>query len=165
MNGCCLYKSQWKNIVKEKCCEYDKTCWELTCGLYEGIDIYIKSMHEVYTNIWPSWIYSSKNVHDIRRCNLLLRVVTGNMPGFNNNENICLLCQSRCVGPSGKLIHILECRETQHLRIEKWLDVEEVMPLAMKHYVLLYNTSHNWYSWHPDSVGMLKSCIIFTMKC
>ncbi len=62
------------------------------------------------------------------------------MPGFNNNENVCLLCQSRCVGPPGKLIHILECRESQQLRIEKWLDVEEVMPLAMKNDVHLYNT-------------------------
>ncbi len=44
MNGCFLYKSQWKNIVKEKSCEYDKTCLEITCGLYEGMDIYIKSM-------------------------------------------------------------------------------------------------------------------------
>ncbi len=42
MNGCFLYKSQWKNIVKEKSHEYDKTRWELTCGLYEGMDIYIK---------------------------------------------------------------------------------------------------------------------------
>ncbi len=25
MNGCFLYKIQWKNIVKEKSCEYDKT--------------------------------------------------------------------------------------------------------------------------------------------
>ncbi len=44
----------------------------------------------------------------------------------DNNENVCLLCQARCVGLSAKLIHILECRETQQLRIEKWLDVEEV---------------------------------------
>ncbi len=49
----------------------------------------------------------------LRRCSLLLRVIMGDVPGFNNNENICLLCQSRCVGPSGKLIHRLECRETQ----------------------------------------------------
>ncbi len=62
------------------------------------------------------------------------------MPGFNNNENVCLLCQSRCVGPSGILIHILECWETQQLGIEKWLDVEEVMPLVMKNDVRLYNT-------------------------
>ncbi len=108
MNRCFLFKSQWKNIVKEKSGEYDKTCWELTCGLYEGMDIYIKCMPEVYTDIWQWCIYSSKNVHDIRRCSLLLRVITGDMPGFNNNENVCLLCQSRCVGPSGKLIHILE---------------------------------------------------------
>ncbi len=74
MNGCFLYKSQWKNIVKEKSCEYDKTRWELTCGHYEGMDIYIKSMPEVYTDKWPWWIYSSKDVHDIRRCSLLLRV-------------------------------------------------------------------------------------------
>ncbi len=94
------------------------------------MDIYIKSMPEVYTDIWPWWIYSSKNVHDIRRCRLLLRVVTGDVPGFNNNENVCLLCQSRCVGPSGKLIHILECRETQQLHKQKRLHVEEVMPLA-----------------------------------
>ncbi len=26
MNECFLYKSQWKNIVKEKSHEYDKTC-------------------------------------------------------------------------------------------------------------------------------------------
>ncbi len=64
----------------------------------------------------------------------------GDVPGFNNNENACLLCQSRCVEPSGKLIHILECRETQQLCIEKWLDVEEVMPLAMKNDVHLYDT-------------------------
>ncbi len=97
-------------------------------------------MPEVNTDIWLLWIYSSKNVHDIRRCSLLLRVITSDVPCFNNNENVCLLCQSRCVGPSGKLIHILECRETQQLRIEKWLDVEEVMPLAMKNYVHLYDT-------------------------
>ncbi len=103
------------------------------------MDIYIKSMPEVYTDIWPWWIYSSKNVHDIWRCSLLLRAVTGDVPHFNNNENIYLLCQSRCVGPSEKLIHILECRETQQLCIEKWLDVEEVMPLAMKNDVRLYN--------------------------
>ncbi len=53
MNGCFLYKSQWKNIVKEKSHEYDKTGWELTCGLFEGMDIYIKSTPEVYTDIWP----------------------------------------------------------------------------------------------------------------
>ncbi len=100
------------------------------------MDIYIKSMPEVYTDIWPWWIYSSKNVHDIWRCSLLLRAVTGDVPHFNNNENIYLLCQSRCDGPSGKLIFILECRETEQLR----LDVEEVMPLAMKNDVRLYNT-------------------------
>ncbi len=60
------------------------------------------------------------------------------MPGFNNNENACLLYYPRYVGPSGKLIQILECRETQQLRIEKWLDGEEVMPLAVKN--CLYNT-------------------------
>ncbi len=97
-------------------------------------------MPEEYIDIWPWWIYSSKNVHDIRRCSLLLRVVMGDVPGFDNNENVCLLCQARCVGPSGKLTHILECRETQQLRIEKWLDVDEVMPLAMKNDVRLYNT-------------------------
>ncbi len=91
-------------IVKEKYHEYDKTHWELTCGLYEGMDIYIKSMPEVYTDIWPWWIYNSKNVHNIRRCSLLLRVVTGDVPSFNNNENVCLLFQSRCVGPSGTLV-------------------------------------------------------------
>ncbi len=118
MNGCFLYKSPWKNIVQEKSRENDKSHWELTCGLYEGMDIYIESMPEVYTDIWPWWIY----VHDIRRCSLLLRVVTGDVQGFNNNESVCLLCQSRCVGPSGKLIHILECRETQQLCIEKgWM--------------------------------------------
>ncbi len=53
MNGCFLYKSQWKNIVKEKSHEYDKTGWELTCGLFEGMDIYIESTPEVYTDIWP----------------------------------------------------------------------------------------------------------------
>ncbi len=95
-----LYKSQWKNIVKEKSRQYDKTRWELKCGLYEGMDIYIKVMPEVYKDIWPWWIYSSNNFHDIRRCSLLLRVV-GDVLGFNNNENVCLLCQSRCVGPSG----------------------------------------------------------------
>ncbi len=126
MNGCFLYKSQWKNIVQEKSHEYDKTHWELTYELYEGMDIYIESMPKVYTDIWSWWIYSSKNIHDIRRCSLLLRVVTGDVPGFDNNENVCLLCQARCVGPLGKLIHILECRETQQLRIEKWLDVEKL---------------------------------------
>ncbi len=119
MNGCFLYESQWKNIVKDKSREYDKTCWELTCGLYEDMDIYIKSMPEVYTDIWPWGIYSSKNDHDIRRYSLLLRVATGDMPGFKNNENVSLLCQSNCVGPSGNLIHILECRETHQLHIEK----------------------------------------------
>ncbi len=59
MNAYFLYKSQWKNIVKEKSHEYDKTRWELTCGLYEGMDIYIKIMPELYTDIWPWWIYSS----------------------------------------------------------------------------------------------------------
>ncbi len=39
-------------IVKEKSHEYDKTRWGLTCGLYEGMDIYIKIMSEVYTDIW-----------------------------------------------------------------------------------------------------------------
>ncbi len=80
----------------------------------------------------------------------MLRDVTGDVPGFDNNENVCLLCQERCVGPSGKLMHILECRETQELHIQKGLDVEKVMPLSMKNYVHLYNT---------------KSGVIFTMKC
>ncbi len=62
------------------------------------------------------------------------------MPGFDNNENVCLLCQAMCVVPPGKLIHKLECRETQQLHIEKWLDLEEVMSLAMKNDVRLYNT-------------------------
>ncbi len=70
----------------------------------------------------------------------MLRIVTGDVSGFDNNENVCLLCQARCVCPSGKLIHILECRETQQLHIEKWLDVAEVMTLAMKNDVRLYNT-------------------------
>ncbi len=64
----------------------------------------------------------------------------GDVPGVDNNENVRLLCQARNVGPLGKLIHILECSETQQLCIEKWLDVEEVMPLAMKNDVRLYNT-------------------------
>ncbi len=70
----------------------------------------------------------------------------GNVPGFDNNENVCLLCQAKFVDLSGKLIHILQCRETQQLLIEKWLDVEEVMPLAMKNDVSLYNIiqDKNW---------------------
>ncbi len=39
----------------------------------------------------------------------------GDVPGFDNNENVCLLCQAMCIGPSGKVIHILECIETQQL--------------------------------------------------
>ncbi len=100
------------------------------------MDIYIKSMPE---DIWPWWIYSSTNVHDIRRCSLLLRVIMGECQVLITMK-MFVYCASQGVWTIRKLIHILECRETLQLCIEKWLDVEEVMPLAMKNDVHLYNT-------------------------
>lgn len=43
----------WNSVIREQSNDYNKIRWELTCGLNEGMDMYINSMPDVCTDIWP----------------------------------------------------------------------------------------------------------------
>ena len=131
VKGSFYYKDEWKHLINDRCINYDKIHWELTCGLYKGMDLYQEVMPESYTGVWPWWMYCARNVNDIKRCSILLKVVTGDVSCFAQNDPVCKLCQSVCSGLSAKVLHVFECNITEQMRTEKWVDVEMVMPMAM----------------------------------
>jgi hypothetical protein len=131
-NGAFYTKGQWKRVIKECISDYDKTRWQMTCHLYEGMDLYMEVMPEKYDGLWPWWQYGSKHVQDMRRCRLLLRLCTGDVPGFEYRNGVCQCCQLLCIREERPIHMLFECRETEGHWVEKWGEVESVMPEGMK---------------------------------